>query len=744
MNHSPHSTEPAQHDCCHKPEGKPSSVNITLGTSLNPHDALYTCPMHPEVKQKGPGICPICGMALEALEASLDDDAPNPELLDFSKRLKLSLAFTLPLLILAMGEMIPGNPFHTYFPEHIMNWVQLFLAAPVVLWAGYPLFHRGFLSLKTWNLNMFTLIALGAGAAFLFSVLATMIPSAFPVAFQSHGRIQVYYEAACVIIALVLLGQLLELKARGQTSSAMKSLLKLAPHTARVIESDGSEKDIGLSEVKPQDKLRVRPGEQVPVDGVIISGQSSVDESMLTGEAIPVEKSKGSTVTAGTTNQTGSFIMEAKKVGKDTLLAQIVQMVNEAQRSRAPIQSLADRVSAWFVPAVIAVSIITGIIWFAFGPEPSLSYALVNAVAVLVIACPCALGLATPMSIMVGTGRGAQAGVLIRNAEALERMENVDTLVLDKTGTLTEGKPKLITVKTFSGFTESEVLSLGAALERSSEHPLAEAILSGAKERKIENGAEIREFRSETGMGIRGIVHDKLVLLGNAKFLERENILPQEIKITADALRKEGQTVLFLSVDGKPAGIFGVSDPIKITTPEAIQQLREAGLRLVMLTGDHRDTANAVALKLGLDEVYADVLPSQKNEIIKKLQREGRKVAMAGDGVNDAPALAQADVGIAMGTGADVAMQSAGITLIKGDLRGVVRTRNLSRAVMKNIRQNLFFAFIYNLLGVPIAAGILYPFFGLLLSPMLAGAAMSLSSVSVIGNALRLRSVSLK
>lgn len=704
----------------------------------SPKDAIYTCPMHPEVKQMGAGSCPLCGMALEPMEVSMDEP-PNPELVDFTKRLKWSLLFAIPLLVLAMGEMIPGNPFHVWFPGNILNWVQLFLAAPVVLWAGYPLFHRGWFSIKTRNLNMFTLIALGAGVAFLFSVLATIAPGLFPLDFQSHGRVHVYFEAASVIIALVLLGQVLELQARGQTSSAIKALLKLAPNSARIVRSDGSEEDVDLSKVNQGDKIRVRPGEQVPVDGVVLSGKSSIDESMLTGEPIPVEKDVDSKVTTGTTNQTGSFIMEAKSVGKDTLLAQIVRMVTEAQRSRAPIQSLADRVSSWFVPLVVAIALISAIVWIIFGPEPSYSYALVNAVAVLIIACPCALGLATPMSIMVGTGRGAQAGVLIRNAEALERMEKVDTLVLDKTGTLTEGKPKLVTVKSISEFSESQILGVAAALEKGSEHPLAGAILSGAKERNITDTPEVSHFEAITGKGVQGEANGKKVLLGNLKLLEDSKVSTSELKTIADSLREEGQTVLFLSIDGKPAGLFGVADPIKETTLDALEGLRKAGLRLVMLTGDHHGTAQAVAKKLGLDEVYADVLPSQKNEIVKKLQSEGRKVAMAGDGVNDAPALAQADVGISMGTGADVAVQSAGITLVSGDLRGVVRARNLSIATMKNIRQNLFFAFIYNALGVPLAAGILYPVFGWLLSPMIASAAMSLSSVSVIGNALRLR-----
>lgn len=716
-------------DCCaHHPQLKKPVVSA-------PKDAIYTCPMHPEVKQVGPGSCPLCGMALEPMEVSSGEEAPHPELVDFSRRLKWSVLFTVPLLFVAMGEL--------YF-EGATNWIQLFLSAPVVLWAGYPLFHRGWFSIKTRNLNMFTLIALGTGVAFVFSLLATLAPGLFPEEFKSHhGLVHVYYEAAAVIVTLVLLGQVLELKARGRTSSAIKALLKLAPNTARIIRANGSEEDISLDEVQAGDQLRVRPGEQVPVDGVVISGNSSVDESMLTGESIPVEKSEGSSVSAGTTNQNGSFILMAKSVGKDTLLAQIVRMVNEAQRSRAPIQSLADRVSAWFVPSVVLVAVISALLWSFFGPEPRLAYALVNAVAVLIIACPCALGLATPMSIMVGTGRGAMAGVLIRNAEALERLETIDTLVLDKTGTLTEGKPKLVSVHAFSSFSESEILSAAAVLEKGSEHPLAEAIIAGAKERKLSFDAPLSNFRSHTGMGITGETQGKNISIGNLKFLESQNVSSAEFKTLSEKLQSEGQTVLFLAINGKAAGILGVADPIKSSTPEALRALRHAGLKLVMLTGDHLNTAQAVANQLGIDEVYADVLPSQKNEIVKKLQASGRKVAMAGDGVNDAPALAEAYVGIAMGTGADVAMQSAGITLIKGDLRAIVRARNLSKATMKNIRQNLFFAFVYNTLGVPLAAGALYPVFGLLLSPMIASAAMSLSSVSVIGNALRLRNAKL-
>lgn len=706
-----------------------------------PKDAIYTCPMHPEIKQVGPGNCPICGMALEPLEASLEE-GPNPELVDFTRRFKWSAAFTLPLFLLAMGEMFFGASFHAWNASSFMNWIQLAFATPVVLWAGYPLFHRGWFSIKTRNLNMFALIAIGTGVAFAYSVFATLAPNIFPVAFQGHGgRVGVYFEAAAVIVTLVLLGQVLELRARGQTSQAIKSLLKLAPKTARIVLLNGNEEDVPLESIRSGDKLRVRPGEQVPVDGVVISGRSSVDESMLTGEPIPVEKVAGESLTGGTTNQTGSFIMEAKSVGKDTLLSQIVRMVTEAQRSRAPIQRLADIVASYFVPAVIGVAILTAIIWGAFGPEPAMAYALVNAVAVLIIACPCALGLATPMSIMVGTGRGAQAGVLIRDAAALETMEKVDTLVLDKTGTLTEGKPKLVSVKVFAGFSENDVLRLVASLEKGSEHPLASAILAGAKERGIESLSNVEEFQSVTGQGVMGRVDARLILLGNQALMQAQGVDLSAFETDAKTLRTDGQTALLIAVDGAPAGVLGVADPIKATTAEALSQLRESGLRLVMLTGDHATTAQAVAKKLGLSEVIAGVRPEQKIEVIKKLQAEGRKVAMAGDGVNDAPALAQAEVGIAMGSGTDIAMQSAGITLIKGDLRGIVRARQLSRATIKNIRQNLFFAFVYNLLGVPVAAGVLYPVFGLLLSPMIASAAMSLSSVSVIGNALRLRKI---
>jgi Cu+-exporting ATPase len=705
--------------------------------------AIYTCPMHPEIKQVGPGPCPICGMALEPLEASLKE-VSNPELIDFSKRLKVSLVFLIPLLFLAMGDMIPGNPFHQWFPGNLMNWAQMLLAVPVVLWAGYPFFHRGWYSVKVRNLNMFTLIALGTGAAFIFSAFATIFPGIFPEVFREHGgRVAVYFEAAATIVTLVLMGQVLELRARGQTSAAIKSLLKLAPNTARVIRSDGHEEDVHIDHVHVGDKIRVRPGEHVPVDGVVVSGSTSIDEAMLTGEPIPVEKAAGDSVKAGTTNQTGSFVMKAQSIGKETLLAQIVKMVNDAQRSRAPIQRLADQVSSYFVPAVIVSAVITAIVWALLGPQPAMAYAIVNAVAVLIIACPCALGLATPMSVMVATGRGAQVGVLVRNAEALEVLEKVDTLILDKTGTLTEGKPKLVSLNVSPGFQENEVLRLAASVEKGSEHPLAASILQAAREKGILSIPDAQDFQSITGMGVIARVENTGVMLGNQKLLESKQVNFNREVQDGQRLRSEGQTVLYLSINGKIAALMGIADPIKATTPEAIQMLKSKGLKLVMVSGDHQGTAQFVANKLGIEEVFANVLPDQKGQIVKKLQAQGRKVAMAGDGVNDSPALALADVGIAMGAGADIAMQSARVTLIQGDLRGIVRAINLSQATLRNIRQNLFFAFAYNVLGVPIAAGILYPFFGVLLSPMIASAAMSLSSVSVIGNALRLRKVSI-
>lgn len=702
----------------------------------------YVCPMHAQIVRDQPGNCPICGMTLEPRSVTAEQKA-DPELTNMTRRFWVAVFFSVPVVILAMGHLIPGNPISHMASPRVMAWVELILCAPVVLWAGWPLFVRGWQSVINRSLNMFTLIAMGVGVAFLYSVVATIVPSIFPDSFRdASGKIDLYFEAAAVITALVLLGQVLELRARSQTSGAIRALLGLAPKTARLVRDDGTEEDVPLEQVQVGQRLRVRPGEKVPVDGTILEGQSALDESMMTGESIPVEKHKGEKIIGGTVNGTGSFIMRAEKIGRDTLLSQIVQMVSEAQRSRAPIQRLADRVSAWFVPTVLAVAILTFIAWAAFGPKPVLAYAVVNAVAVLIIACPCALGLATPMSIMVGVGRGANAGVLIKNAEALEVMEKVNTLVVDKTGTLTEGKPRLVMVVALPGRDEAALLRLSASLERGSEHPLAAAIVTGAQERKVEL-TDTQNFQSLTGRGITGTVDGHPVALGNRKLFDELHVDPGELAAQAERLRVDGQTVMFVAVDSKPAGLLGVADPIKDSAAEAIRMLGEDGVRLVMLTGDSRTTAQAVARKLGLDQVEAEVLPDQKSAVVKRLQGEGRIVAMAGDGVNDAPALAQAQVGIAMGTGTDVAMQSAGITLLKGDLRGIVRARNLSRAVMRNIRQNLFFAFFYNALGVPIAAGILHPFFGIRLSPIIAAAAMSLSSVSVIGNALRLRRASL-
>lgn len=702
---------------------------------------IYTCPMHPEIKQEKPGDCPICGMALEPMQISLDADE-GTELKEMRKRLKVAVFLSLPLLLMSMGEMLPSLKALLSAPSIAL--IQLLFSTPVVLWAGWPFFLRGYQSIKNRKLNMFTLIALGTGIAYIFSVIALLFPGLFPDAFRDHsGKVGVYFEAASVIVTLVLLGQVLELKARGFTSSAIRSLLKLAPKSARVIHSDGTEEDVLLESVESGFRLRVRPGEQIPVDGIILEGKSSVDESLLTGESFPVEKGSNDKVSAGTTNQTGSFIVEAKGVGKETLLSHIIHLVNEAQRSRAPIQKLADTVASYFVPIVIMISALTVIVWAAFGPEPAYSYALVNAVAVLIIACPCALGLATPMSIMVGTGKGAQNGVLIKNAEALEAFEKVDILVVDKTGTLTEGKPKLVSLFTEANVNEVEMLCLVASLEKQSEHPLASAIVNGAKERGAVDTLSITGFESFTGMGIKGKVENRTVLIGNQKLLEKFGIMPGKLLEQAELERVEGRTVMLVAVDGKASGLIGVADPIKSTTQEAIQELTRSGVRVVMLTGDHKSTAEAVAKKLGITEIHANVLPQEKIALVKSLQVKGHTVAMAGDGVNDAPALAQAHVGVAMGHGTDVAMQSAAITLVKGDLRGIVKARRLSQATMKNIRQNLFFAFIYNILGVPIAAGLLYPFFGLLLSPMIASAAMSLSSVSVIGNALRLRRVKL-
>jgi Cu+-exporting ATPase len=701
----------------------------------------YTCPMHPQIVRDAPGFCPICGMALEPRTVSVEEE--NAELIEMKRRFWVAAALSLPLLILGMSEFIPGNPVMTFLGGRVATWLSLALATPVVLWGGWPFFVRFWYSLVNRSLNMFTLIGLGVGVAYIYSLIATLFPQIFPHSFGDHmGNVPVYFEAAAVITTLVLLGQVLELKARSSTSAAIKALLGLAPKTARRIGPDGTEQDVPLDQVVKGDRLRVRPGEKIPVDGIVLEGSSSVDESMVTGEPIPVEKQKGDRVIGATINGTGSFIMQAERVGAETLLSQIVQMVGEAQRSRAPIQKLADVVSSYFVPAVILVAIITFVVWATIGPEPRLAYAIINAVAVLIIACPCALGLATPMSIMVATGKGAQGGVLFRNAEAIEVLREIDTLVVDKTGTLTEGKPKLVTVIPAQEFNEAELLGLAASLERGSEHPLAAAIVSGAAERNVQL-VKVDRFESVTGKGVKGIVAGRSVALGNRALLEEAGIDPGELGGRAEQYRADGQTVMFVIVDGKPAGLVGVADPIKESTPEAINQLHQQNIRIVMLTGDSRTTAEAVARKLNIDEVVAEVLPNQKAEIVKRFQSDRRKVAMAGDGINDAPALAQAQVGIAMGTGTDVAMQSAGITLVKGDLRGIVRAIRLSRATLKNIKQNLFFAFVYNALGVPIAAGVLYPAFGLLLNPMIAAAAMSVSSVSVIANSLRLRTQTL-
>lgn len=739
--------------CLRKFSADPESVLNPKPQAPALSDIEYTCPMDPEVVQMGPGTCPKCGMALEPKVFTLESlDEENPELTDMRRRFRISLTFTLPVFLLAMSEMIPGQPVQHALGHRLVTWLQFALAVPVVLWGGWPFFQRGWASIVNRSPNMFTLIAIGTGAAFGFSIVATLVPDLFPDSFRTHGgEVGVYFEAAAVITALVLLGQVLELRARSQTSSAIKMLLGLAPNTARIVRANGQEEDIPLDQVHPGDLLRVRPGEKVPVDGVVVEGRSSVDESMVTGEPIPVEKSVESKVTGGTVNGTGSFVMKAERVGSDTLLAQIVRMVGEAQRSRAPIQRLADVVASYFVPAVVLVAIVTFAIWAVFGPEPRFTYALVNAIAVLIIACPCALGLATPMSVMVGTGRGATAGVLIKNAEALETLEKVNTLVVDKTGTLTEGRPKLMSLIVNDGATgrwghganDNELLKWAASLERASEHPLSAAIVAGAQERKLEL-AKVESFESLTGKGVTGQVSGKQIAVGNQRLMESLSIkVDSALFEQSEKLRAEGQTVMLLAVDGELAGLLGVADPVKESAPEAIRQLHEEGLRIVMLTGDNRTTAEAVARQLGIDEVIAEVLPEQKGEAIRRLQGEGRIVAMAGDGINDAPALAAAQVGIAMGTGTDVAMESAGITLVKGDLRGIVRARRLSRAVMSNIRQNLFFAFIYNVLGVPLAAGILYPVFGLLLSPMIASAAMTFSSVSVITNALRLRKLEL-
>jgi Cu+-exporting ATPase len=705
-----------------------------------PAGTIYTCPMHPQIRQVGPGSCPICGMALEPEVASLDAP-PNPELADMTRRFWIGLVLAVPAVVLEMGGHIVGG--QNWGGPTLSNWIQFIFATPVVLWAGWPFFVRGWQSLVTRNFNMFTLIAIGTGAAYLYSVIGTLFPQGFPMTFREHGGVvAVYFEAASVITVLVLLGQVLELRAREATSGAIKALLQLAPKTARRVGDDGSDHEVAIDMLTAGDRLRVRPGEKVPVDGVILEGRSSLDESLVTGESMPVSKEVGGKVIAGTLIQSGSFVMRADKVGRDTLLSQIVQMVIDAQRSRAPIQRLSDRVAGWFVPTVIVVAIVAFAAWSWFGPEPKMAFGLVAAVSVLIIACPCALGLATPMSIMVGVGRGAQAGVLIKNAEALERMEKVDTLVVDKTGTLTEGKPKVVAIVPAPGFEGSEILRFAASVERASEHPLADAIVRSARERNLSLG-RVDGFDSPTGKGATGKVDGKSIVLGNSRYFSAIGIETSSLDAESERRRTGGATVINIAIDGALAGLFAIADPIKASTPDALKALAAEGIKVIMLTGDNRTTAAAVARQLGISEVEAEVLPDQKSAVVAKLRHAGRVVGMAGDGVNDAPALAAADVGIAMGTGTDVAMESAGITLLKGDLGGIVRARKLSQATMGNIRQNLFFAFIYNAAGIPIAAGVLYPAFGILLSPIIAAAAMALSSVSVVGNALRLRATRL-
>ncbi|HET9790921.1 MAG TPA: heavy metal translocating P-type ATPase [Candidatus Angelobacter sp.] len=719
-------------------EGKPGACP-KCGMALEPEAVEYTCPMHPEIRSDKPGTCPICGMALEPRAiVGMAHEEDDSELRSMTRRFWIGVALSAPLLVLSMGAMWQGGPLHSV-PGSVLGWIQLLLATPVVLWGGWPFFQRGWNSIRNRHLNMFTLIALGTGSAYLYSLIATLAPNIFPATFRGHnGVVEVYFETSAIIVTLVLLGQVLELRARKQTGSAIRALLDLSPKTARRIRADGSDEEIALDQISHGDRLRVRPGDRVPVDGTVVEGKSSVDESLVTGESLPLEKAVDAKVIGGTVNQNGSFIMRAEKLGSETLLAQIVRMVAEAQRSRAPIQALADRVSGYFVPAVIAVAVITFILWSAFGPEPRLAHGLVNAVAVLIIACPCALGLATPMAVMVGTGRGAHAGVLVKNAEALEKLEKVDTLVLDKTGTLTEGKPRVVQLTLIEPMDESQFLRLAASLERSSEHPLAAAVVDEAKRRGL-SLTEPSEFHSFSGKGLSGKVEGKQVLIGNAALFSERQISLGKPATAIEEFQRAGQTVIMVASDGQFAGYIGVADPIKESTPSALKELQATGLRLVMLTGDNKATAQAIAAKLGIDNFEAEILPDQKASAVKKLQAQGRVVAMAGDGVNDAPALAQADVGIAMGTGTDVAIESGDITLVKGDLRAIARARNLSRATMRNIRQNLFFAFVYNLLGVPVAAGILYPFTGLLLQPVFAAAAMSFSSVSVIANSLRLR-----
>jgi Cu+-exporting ATPase len=728
-----HAPAGAAHNHAHGVRASPSPA-------LTPPGAVYTCPMHPQIRQDHPGACPICGMALEP-EIATEATGPSAELIDMTRRFWIALALSIPVFALEMGGHLAG--LHQFLPESISNWIQLALATPVALWAGWPFFERGWASLKSRNLNMFTLIALGVGVAWAYSVVATVAPEWFPPAFRGdHGAVAVYFEAAAVITTLVLLGQVLELRAREQTGGAIRALLDLTPKTARLVNADGADEDVALDAVKIGDRLRVRPGEKVPVDGQLVEGRSAVDESLLTGESMPVGKSAGDKVIGGTMNQSGAFVMRAGKIGRDTVLAQIVQMVAQAQRSRAPIQRLADQVSGWFVPLVIAVAALAFVAWAIWGPEPRLAYGLVAAVSVLIIACPCALGLATPMSIMVGVGRGAQAGILVKNAEALERLERVDTLVVDKTGTLTVGKPTVVALKPASGISEETLLTLAASLERGSEHPLAAAIVRAAADRGLILG-NVEGFESVSGKGATGAIEGRKIALGNRPLMQAIGTDVDALEAAANDLRISGATAIFVAIDGKAAGVMAVADPIKATAPDAIRALKEAGVRVVMLTGDNRATAEAVARKLGIAEVEAEVLPQDKGKIVERLRKEGRVVAMAGDGVNDAPALAAADVGIAMGTGTDVAIESAGVTLLGGDLRGVAAARKLSQATMRNIRQNLIFAFIYNAAGVPIAAGVLYPAFGLTLSPVVAAAAMALSSVSVVANALRLRSFQL-
>ena len=713
----------------------------TPAAQAMPKGTQYTCPMHPEIVRDTPGSCPICGMALEPVMPGADD-GPNPELIDFTRRFRVSAILSIPLLVIAMGPMV-GLPVRDWIGEPLAAWLELALATPVVLWAALPFFHRGLDSFRNRSPNMWTLIALGVGAAYLYSVVATLFPDLFPHQFRGHGgSVPVYFEAASVIVALVFLGQVLELRARERTGSAIRALLDLAPKTARRIADDGSESEVPLDAVVGGDRLRIRPGDSIPVDGLVLEGRSSVDESMITGEPVPVEKTEGDRLTGGTLNKNGSLVMRAERVGSETVLSQIVDMVAKAQRSRAPIQGLADRVSFYFVPAVVLIAVAAFIVWALVGPEPSMVFAIVSAVSVLIIACPCALGLATPMSVMTATGRGAQAGVLIKDAEALERFARVDTLIVDKTGTLTEGRPTLTDVITAVGVEEADLLSLAAGLEKGSEHPLAEAIVEGAAARGV-SAPDVHHFQSITGKGVTGAVSDRRVALGNAALMADLGIDFGDLTARADALREEGKTAMFVALDGRPAGLVAVADPIKASAAAAIRELHALGLRIIMATGDNVRTARAVAQKLGIDEVRADMLPESKKALVDELCAKGQGVAMAGDGVNDAPALAAADVGIAMGTGADVAMESAGITLVKGDLGGIVRARKLAQGTIRNIKENLFFAFVYNVLGVPVAAGVLYPVLGTLLSPMLAAAAMSLSSVSVIGNALRLRAIKL-